>query len=240
MFKSEAERLDWLIGQVEVHASNATLPCPDPQNVEVFHVTASWLERCVALAKGVSVLVGENLYGAAGVVRRCLWELWIDWRYLLRVGDRRQNAAKVLFNTQVEVLEFMEVHHDKFDSEYLAKLRRNLLDFESRNANASAEVRRQRQRGRYHWSGLSHSAMERALGPGPGIYGPLSWDVHSAVSTIRDVLIDLSDDSVFFQFGQTEANTRPDFVLFSSGGVLFYIYNEFAEMWGLHRIALPE
>jgi hypothetical protein len=239
VFKSEAERLDWLIGQVEVHASNATLPCPDPEDVEVFHVTASWLERCVALAKGVSVLLGENLYAAAGVVRRSLWELWIDWRYLLRVGDRRLNAAKVLFNTQVEVLEFMEIHNDKFAGEYLAKLRRNLLDFESRHPEASAKVREQRQQRHFHWSGLSHSAMERALDAGPGIYSPLSWDAHSAVNTIRDVSIDLENETAFFRFGQTEENARPDFVLFSTGGVLFYVYNEFAEMWGLETIAPP-
>jgi uncharacterized protein DUF5677 len=240
MFKSESERIEWLVREVEARASGASLRPPPPQDVEVFHVTASWLARSMELAKGVSLLVGNQLYAPAGVALRSLWELWIDWRYLLRVGDRSLNAAKVLLNAQLATLDFADAHLDCFDRKYLQKLHQNVADFEARHPEASAQVRRQRSKKRFHWSGLAYSRMERELAPGAGVYGPLSWEPHSTVTTIRDVSVDIGDADVFFRFGQTEDAIRPDFMLFSAGGVLFYIYNDFSKMWGLPAINLPE
>ncbi|HVA00352.1 MAG TPA: DUF5677 domain-containing protein [Terriglobia bacterium] len=236
MFESEGERIDWLIEQVEGRGSNTTVPPLDPQDIEVFHITASWLARCTSLTKGLLVLVRDRLYEPAGVVHRSSWELWIDWKYLLRVGNRRLNAAKVLLSAQIGTLEFTDFHHDAFDSGYLERLHQNLLDFESRHPEASAEVRQQRRKRYFHWSGLTYSRMERELAGEPGIYGALSWEVHGTVSPMRDVQLDVSDNAAFFRFGQTEETYRPDFLLFSVGGVLFHVYNDFADMWGLQPI----
>lgn len=239
MFASEDARLSWLIGRVEASAASAGPGRCEAEDLAVFQVTGSWLARCLDLVKGLVVLVQEEHYAPACVVRRAIWELWIDWRYLLRFGDRRLNAAKALLCAQVETLEFVGSHRDAFDGAHLEKLRQNLSEFESRNAQASAAVREQRRKRRFHWSGLSYSKMETALGGGPGIYKPLSWEVHGIVAAMRDVQLDMSDNTVLFQFGQTDSAYPPDRLLYSAGGVLFYVYNEFADMWGLPAVELP-
>ena len=238
VFESEGARLAWLINEVEARASNAIIDGPEPEDLEVFQVTASWLTRCFALAKGLAVLVQEELYAPACVLHRTVWELWIDWRHLLRTEDRRLNAAKVLFNAQLETLRLIDARPARFEDEPVGALRRDLADFEAQHPEASAAVREQRHKGHFHWSGLTYSKIERGFGGDVGIYGPLSWEAHGTVTTLRDVKIEVGDKPALFRFGQTEDAYRPDFLLFSAGGVLFHVYNDFADMWGLRAIEL--
>lgn len=240
MFESEGERLAWLVSEVEARVSRASLEPPDPKDLEVFRVTASWLARCLDLVKGLAVLVQEELYAPACVLSRTAWEIWIDWRYLLRIGDRRLNAAKVLLRAQIETLEFANRHSDIFESTYLARLRQSLHDFESGHSEASAALKKQRSSRHFHWSGLTYSQMERAVGGEHGVYGPLSWETHGTVTAIRDVELEVESNTATFRFGQTEKAHSPDFILSSSGGVLFYVYNEFAHTWGLQPLELPQ
>lgn len=238
-FGSEDERLSWLLTAVDLRASGATVPMMCAEDIDVFHVTAAWLTRCAALAKGCLFLVREELYAPAGVVYRALWELWIEWRFMLRIGDRRVNAAKVLLSAQIETLEVVEAHPDRLGADHLYKLRRDVADFEAVHREASCAVREQRERRHFSWSGLSYSAMEEALGQGPGVYGIASWEAHGTVTTIRDVRVDARDRSARLEFGQTEDSLAPEFILYSAGGVLFYVYSDFAEIWGLQPITLP-
>lgn len=238
-FQHEDERIAWLISEVEARTSNLALAKPKSEDLELFQVTASWLTRCFALVKGLSILVQQELYAPACALQRTVWELWIDWRYLLGVGDRRLNAAKVVLSAQIETLQFADRHQGGFDSEHLAKLRQDLSDFESRNPRASVAVREQRGKRHFHWSGLTYSKMEAKLGGDGGVYGPLSWEVHGTVTAMRDVRLEVRDGSALFGFGQTEEAYRPEFLLFSAGGVLFYAYDKFADTWGLPPIELP-
>ncbi|MDE3180553.1 MAG: hypothetical protein KGM47_12940 [Acidobacteriota bacterium] len=208
------------------------------EEVDVFHVAAAWLARCETLAKGCLLLVREELYAPAGVLYRALWELWIEWRFMLRIGDRRVNAAKVLLSAQIEALEVVEGHRDRLGADNLDKLRQDVADFEAVHREASRAVREQRERRHFSWSGLSYSAMEKALGQGPGVYGLTSWEAHGTVTTIRDVRVEARDRSARLEFGQTEDALAPEFILFSAGGVLFYVYNDFAEMWGLQPVRI--
>jgi Family of unknown function (DUF5677) len=239
VFESEGERLAWLFGEVERFASNSRVSLCDPADIEVFHVTASWLARCTEMAKAISVLAHNELHASTGVVLRSLWELWIDWRYLLKVGDRRLNAAKVLLNAQIAALDFVDAHASQFEEGYLQKLHQNVAEFEAGHPEVSAQVRKQRSKKQFHWSGLTFSQMERLLAPEATVYGQLSWEPHSTVTTIRDVSLDVEDSDAFFRFGQTEEAIRPEFMLFSAGGVLFFVYNDFARLWGLQSIAAP-
>lgn len=240
VFDSETDRLTWLIDMVKACTSDTTLSAPKAEDLELFKVTASWLTRCFDLAKGLATLVQQELYAPACVLHRTVWELWIDWRYLLRTSGRRVNAAKVLLCAQIEALELIDAHPEAFDEAYRGALRSNLGEFEARHPKASAVVRRQRRRGRFHWSGLSYSKMERGLGGNFGIYGPLSWEAHGTVTAMRDVRLEVGDNVALFQFGQSAEVYRPNFLLYSAGGVLFYIYNDLADMWGLPAIELPK
>lgn len=240
MFDSEKDRLAWLIDNVEARTSEATLSALQAEELELFEVTASWLTRCFALAKGLAVLVQQELYAPACVLHRTIWELWIDWRYLLSTSGRRLNAAKVLLNAQITALELIDAHPEAFNDGSREALHRTLGEFEARHPRASALVRDQRRRRRFHWSGLSYSKMERGLSGSSGIYGPLSWEAHGTVTAMRDVRLEVGDNVALFQFGQSSEAYRPDFLLCSAGGVLFYIYNDFADMWGLPAVELPK
>jgi hypothetical protein len=236
----EAQRLDWLIHEVEGLVMQAEVCCHDAGCAEVFQVTGSWLQTCLTRAKGIGVLVRKKLYAAVGPLHRSLWELWIDWRYLLRVGDRQLNCSKVLLTARLEAIEVADAHRDCFDPSYLAKLHDEIHEFELQHPVAAAEVKGQRRKRHYHWSGKSLSSMERALAPEGQVYGILSWEAHGVVSPLRDVSVLLKDEDTIVRFGQGENAIRPEFVLWSSGGVLHYIYNDFAEMWGLPAIMLPK
>ena len=240
LFKSEAQRLRWLIREIELGAAGTDVSLPDPESLELFRVTGCWMEICLTQAKGVLSLVERKLFAAVGPLHRCLWELWINWRYLLTIGDRRVNSAKVILNAEVETVEFAEAHPKELDPAYLAFLRKRIQEFELRNPEAAAQIRDQRRKRRFQWSGKSYSEMERLLSRGRGIYRPLSWETHAIVAAIRDVRVEVKSDGARIEFGKQEEIARPDFTLFSCGGVLFYIYNDFAKLWGLSKIALPK
>lgn len=244
IFESEIHRLDWLIQQIEERVSKGhNITPPDwAESAEVFVVTSSWMEACLIQAKAILALLGEELHAGAGPLNGALWGLWIDWRYFLRVGDRRINAAKVLLSAQLEALEYFETIPGALQADQIARIRASVQRFESEHPEASAQIRQQRQTGRYHWSGLSRTSMERKLAPGPSVYRPLSWEAHAVMGPIRDVAVNVEDDVISMRFGQEEKNTilNQRFLPRSSGGVLFYIYNEYADMWGLPAIVLPK
>ena len=104
---------------------------------------------------------------------------------------------------------------------------------------ASAEVRTQRGRRKYHWSGISRSEMERTLGGSAFAYQFLSWDAHGTMGPIRDVSFKLSDGMAHFRFGRLETESSVKFCAWMNGGVLYYIYNDFARMWGLPAVVPP-
>lgn len=238
-FESELARLDWLIGQIEQQVTNRQMAPPAAELLDVFVVTSSWLNSAIGQAKAVLLLVTQDLSCAVGSLERALWELWIDWRYFLRQEDRPLNAAKVVVNAKLEVLDFIEAHPGAFDTAYIARLRRNLQEYESRHPHASAGIRDQRKKRRYHWSGISRSEMERTRAGSATAYRFFSWEAHGMMSTIRDVSIDIEEGIGRIWFGRQGGDRDINRRAWTTGGVLFYMYNEFAELWGLPALALP-
>ncbi len=226
MFKSEVHRLDWLIRQVEGHMRNRSIDPPSPELLDVFVVAGSWLDAGLNQAKAILLLLTQDLSAAVGPLQRALWELWIEWRYFLKHGDRALNAAKVMLNARLEALEFLEARPGKLDPATAKRLRREIGEFELQHPHASARIREQRRTRKYHWSGISRSEMERALAHDSTIYRVLSWDAHAVMGPIRDVRIDKKDESDINRHAWT------------CGGVLFYMYSDFAQMWGLPRVVL--
>jgi hypothetical protein len=239
VFDSEIQRLDWLIRQVEKCVKGRDEPQVAPELVEVFVVTSTWLNTALAESKAILLLVMQGLAEAVGPLQRALWELWIEWRYCLRHGDRSLNAAKVILNAMLEALEPFEGQAGVFEASVLARLKGSAQEFEAQHARAAVELRAQRQKRRYHWSGLSRSEMERTLGGNPLIYRMLSWDAHAVVSVIRDASFELTDTVARFHFGREASQSDANWLAFANGGVLFYIYNDFAQLWGLPPVVLP-
>jgi len=237
-FESETERLDWLIQQIEEKVRRCGEPKVPPDLMEAFVVTSTWLNNALTHAKAILTLISQGLPDAVGPTQRALYELWIDWRFLLRHGDRNFNAAKVNINAMLEALESFEKQPARIDPKEFADARRRTREFELRYPEASAEVRTQRGRRKYHWSGISRSEMERTLGGSAFAYQFLSWDAHGTMGPIRDVSFKLSDGMAHFRFGRLETESSVKFCAWMNGGVLYYIYNDFARLWGLPTIVL--
>jgi hypothetical protein len=210
-----------------------------PELVEVFIVTSTWLNRALAEAKGILLLITQDVAEAVDPVQRALWELWTEWRYLLNHGDQAFNAEKVILTAMLEALRPFGGQSAAPEPSELARLRANVQEYEAQHPRASVEVRAQRQKRKYHWSGVSRSEMERAVAGSALVYRMLSWDAHGIVSPIRDVSFELKDGVARFKFGRRESESDINWRAWASGGVLFYIYNDFAELWGLPPVVLP-
>lgn len=239
-FTSEVERLGWLVQQVEHLVKDRTLDPPSPELVLLFSVTSVWLSSALAQTKAILLLITEGLTEAVGPLQRALWELWIEWRYLLRQSDRAVIAAKVMLNAMIETIGVLEGEPGVFGPDYIAKLHHNIRQFESSYPVAAQEIKSQRKARRFHWSGMGFAEMERTLAPGQKVYKLLSWDAHRTVASLRDVAISFGGDKVSFQFGQKVRDRDIERHAWHSGGVLFYTYNDFAGLWGLPPALLPE
>lgn len=53
------------------------------ENLAVHLVTTSWLETSKRYGEAIRVLLAAKQQGALGPLERALWEMWINWRYLL-------------------------------------------------------------------------------------------------------------------------------------------------------------
>ncbi|HEV2378687.1 MAG TPA: DUF5677 domain-containing protein [Terriglobia bacterium] len=239
-FSSEVERLGWLVHQVEHLVKDRTLEPPSSELLLLFVVTSVWLNSALTQTKAILLLVTEGMTEAVGPLQRALWELWIEWRYLLGQSDRAVMAAKVMLNAMIETIGVLEKEPGVFGPDYIAKLQDNIRQFESSYPVAAAEIRSQRKARRFHWSGVSRAGMERALAPGQEVYRILSWDAHGTVAPLRDVAISFGGDKVSFQCGQKVRDRDIERHACHSGGVLFYTYNGFAGLWGLPPVVLPK
>jgi hypothetical protein len=238
-FDSEIHRLDWLIRKIEELVRDCGEPQVAPDLMEVFVVTSTWLNAALTQAKAILLLIAQGLPQAIGPAQRALWELWIEWRFLLRHGDRALNAAKVRMNAMLEALDPFEKQPDTLDPSELAEAKLRLQEFEARYPDVSREVRAQRGKRKYHWSGMSRSEMERTLGGSVFAYRFLSWDAHGLMGTIRDVSFEVKDGVAHFRFGRQESESSVNLCAWMNGGVLYYIYNDFAHLWGLPPVVLP-
>lgn len=240
MFDSEVHRLDWLIRQIEERLKGRRIAPPATELLNAFVVTSLWLDAVLAQAKAILLLSTQGLSAAIGPLQRSLWELWIEWRYFLKSGDRAENAAKVMLNAEIEALEFLDKHPGVLSVDMLRRLQRHTTEFELEHPEASAAIREQRKKRKFHWSGISRAAMELTLAPDAAVYQILSWDAHAVMGPIRDVSIDLKDGVATFEFGRKEDESDINRYAWASGGVLFYVYNDFASLWGLPPIVLPK
>lgn len=239
MFDSEAHRLRWLIHEVERRTNNADIELFQPELMDVFVVSSLWLERCLTHTKAILVLITQDLAPAIGPLQRVLWELWVEWRYFLRQPDRALAAAKVTLNASIEALEFAEELPGRLEVATLDRIRRSVQEYESRHPRASSEIRQQRKERRYHWSGMTRSRLERVLAGNATAYQYLSWEAHGVMGPIRDVSVELKDGIARLGFGRRENDRDVNRHAWMSGGVLYYIYNDFAKLWGLHPIVVP-
>jgi len=240
VFESEIHRLYWIIGEVEEQLANRDVPPQAEQLPDVFMVTSLWLNSVLTQAKGILLLITQGLPGAVGPLQRALWEHWTEWRYLLNHGDRGLNAAKVNLNAMLEALDHAEAQAGTLEPSMLARLERTVQEFEAQHPRASTEVRAQRKKDKFHWSGMSRAVLEQTVGGSTFAHQYLSWEADGIMGPIRDISIEPNGEVPNLRFGRQKDESEINQNAWISGVVLFYMYDEFARMWGFPPIVTPD
>jgi hypothetical protein len=241
MFESEPERLAWLIGKVERRSRDLKIPKVESGDVNLLLVTTSMVESALQYTKAILSLIENSLFLAAGPTERALWEIWNDFRYLLRTPEPQSQALKVLINASLEVSDFVAKHLPAASPSAEAGLERTLASYQTQDPKLFAEVRAQRQKRRFHWSGKSASAIAREVSFETSLYKVLSWDTHTVLAPIRDIQVQRTRRGFTIVFSRREdVFANQDRLAWAAGGVLFNMWNEYASRWKIDMISLPK
>lgn len=235
------ERLSWLLDEIE-HRLATAMACNTASHAdfEAQLLMTCWLQISIEYGKVIRTLILNDLEASVGPTERALWELWIEWRYLKTTADPRTAAAKVILTAKVEALELGE-KHPEFRFEVVERLRGDIADLAATYPQAYDEVCAQRKGRRFHWSGESYSNMERTLVADSAMYKLLSWDAHGTLAMIRNVRLKRDGDRLTAEFGRSDADpmTDPARIAWSVGGVLYYMFYDWADLMQLPPIIMP-
>lgn len=241
MFKSEVDRFEWLIDTLLLRTKDIEIvKLPDPNNIEVMLVITGIIERALSYSSAIRTLMNNDQTSDTQPLHRAIYELWIEHKYLLTVGEPSINAIKAQINATFEMLEFAEARPESFGLNGLDGIKRNIAFWANKYPEILNKIRNQRQKRRFHWSGVSRSQMERIVMPAPEVYQMLSLEAHSVLSPIRDVEFIKKGSTYTLWFEpQNTPLVDPEFVSYSVGGILYNMWNEYAEFFGLQIIEIP-
>lgn len=242
-FESEQHRFNWLVEHLTELSSELKTSPKSVDELDGLVVTTSFVNLALSYAKGINTLLQLEQAEATPPLHRALYELWVELSFLLRSGDTRENAAKFSINAVLELENFIEERKKYFTEEAIAGIRRTIASYEMSHPEAMALIRGQRQRRQYHWSGMSRSRMERQVaGYETQIYKVMSWEAHVVMSPIRDIEILMRDEGSATLSFQSQDNlmVEPEFVAYSAGGILFFIWNEYAKHFNFPQVKIED
>lgn len=183
-------------------------------------------------------LLHEKLFEAAAPLERSIYELWVEFRYLLRFGSRVNNARKLLISANIELTQFAFAQRDQFGKEAVAGCVQSLRSYKRDYPELYAQIQVQRRQRRFHWSGLTRAKLEQELAPGSIVYKGLSWEAHATLTATRDFqLISRGSDTWTLEFGPLgDLVELASWQAHSVAGMLWHIWNEYAGIFGLDAI----
>lgn len=199
-YLSEADRLDWLV-QILTERAGSGLQLLSVANLDVLSATTTMVRIGLSYARGVNSLLRVTQVDATPPLQRSLYELWVEFRFLLRHGDAVKNANKFSFCAMLELVDFAKGRENLFDSSALESMTKGITSFEARNPEVVQVVREQRKKRQHHWSGMSRSHMERKVGvSGISVYKMLSWEAHAVLIPIRDISVVRNASEIIIDF----------------------------------------
>ncbi len=206
------------------------------ENVPLLLVTTSWLETSTRYGEAIRVLLAEDHVGAVGPLERALWEMWINWKFLLNhSSDRDRAAAKVFLIARIEGIDFSKKHEADVRKTTLDSLQTELDGLARLYPEAYSEVVQQRKKKLRTWSGISYSKMEKQVARQPVVYTLLSWDTHGTIGTFRDVRIRREGEDAIITFARRadDPMANPARVAYLATEVLYDMFEGWRELWKL-------
>jgi len=237
----DVARFEWLVETLTGLAEGGQeIALRDAEKAEPFLAATALLRLALSYAQAVRTLLRKGEADGTPPLQRAIYELWVEQRYLLQVGSARENAIRLETNALLEILEFARARSNYFPPDSIGGAERSLSDLERRFPEVVSAVRAQRGARRLHWSGVSRSQMERAVMPNPDLYKMLSWEAHAVLSPLRDRTIEIDDKSAHFRFEPRDTPiAEPEPIAYLVGGILFFIWNEWAEYFGGPKVEVP-
>lgn len=240
-FQTEQERLFWLIQEVEKQTEQLNINIQSDDEAELLLVCSTFIRLALAYAKGVHLLIEQQLITAAAPIERSIYEMWVEHRYLLSVGLKTENARKIMINATMELRDFIQKNNDQFSAEQKKDFNKSLISYKTEYPDLYMIIERQRKQRFYHWSGISRSRMEQVVSvPGTAnIYQYLSWEAHAVMSPIRDIHLNTNKEGTVksLEFKMlADAEEESERIAWTVGGILFYMWNDYAEQFGLNLI----
>lgn len=195
-------RLAWVVEEIENCTAGPLTPSRVTEaNFQAFVVCSAWVRLGLAYARGALAVLADGLPEAAEPLERSLWELWIEMVYLLDHGTPADNAARVQITAAMDLVDFLRRTKSP-SAAAVAGANRQLRRLKADHPTAYSAIAAQRSArpAKWHWSGLSRSALWRkVMGPdGAELYGLMSWEVHGAVTALRDVRADPKTGQLVF------------------------------------------
>jgi hypothetical protein len=213
----------------------------DENELEPFMACGALMRLALGHAQAASLLLQNLHVEAVAPLERAIYEIWVEFRYLVRFGNRRENARRLFINAALDVAEFTLRKRRLFPPHGVRGCLRALRSYKRDYPDIYAAILKQR-RGRsrkFHWSGLSRSALEQKVAPGSHVYRCLSWEAHALLSPIRDIQFspDGGPPRVDLRFAHDQ-NQHADLIADSVGGMLMTMWDEFAELFGFRTVGI--
>lgn len=240
-FESDQHRFAWLVKHITEISSSLKCSQKYVEKPESLVVVTSFMRVGLSYAKGIVALLQEEQAEATPPLHRSLYEVWVELKFLLRSGDPEENAARFSINTVLEMEDFIEQRKSDVSDSAIAGLQRTISSYEASHPEIMDAIREQRRRRRFHWSGMSRSRMEREVaGHDTSLYKVMSWEAHVVLSPMRDLeIVTEEGNSATLKFKpRNTPMVDPEFIAYSAGGILFFMWNEYAKHFELPLVQL--
>jgi len=240
-FDSEQGKLDWLVGYLKEQGERTLTPTLKSENLAELLIVCTGLVRlAISHAEGINALLKQKMVEPTAPIERALYELWVELRYLLRVGSRVANARSLMINATMEIQELVQDRPEYYPADMRSGVAKALDFYKAENPDLFEVVQDQRRKRRHHWTGLSRSKMEQAIAPGSIVYKSLSWEAHALLYPFRDVANSIVQAGlVHLEFKPLQnPHEQAEQVANTATWMLRDIWNDYAGEFGLGLIGV--
>ena len=240
--RSERERLDWLVGELTSRmGQNLSVSQEGAEELEPLIVCTSLVRLAFSHARAVSFLLREGLVESIAPLERTIYEIWVEFRYFVREGNKIENARRLMINAGLEFSEYAIKARRTLSAEAVRACLRSLRSYKLDFPEIYEAVRLQRKRRKYHWSGLSRSELVKKVATDITFYKGLSWEVHAVLSPIRDLSMPTEDDDDVINFQPVnDLEEQAELQAWTVGGMLYNLWNEYAYCFGFELVLLDD
>ncbi len=232
---SMRDRLRAVLDAVQPKLKGIQVDGMSPDHSPLLEVSAALVRGAFHHCQSILALADAQSWGGIGTVERAAWEMWNELDYLLRSKDPTSAAVKVQANAVLEIVDLLE----KTDDAPAGMLERN-REFrdrlEARYPGPFAKIRAQRtgKKKKWHWSGLSRTAVVGPDEASSRVYKLLSWESHPDIVSLRDIEVAFEENRARVCFGdEGDLSAAIERSCRSSAELLLRSWNLFAQFWGL-------